>query len=81
MNKTRIMKWGNWYGIKVPKKYVELLGLFDGDAVMLIIENEKIVIKPISSINYSLDELISKITPENFHTEIDFGPRVGREFW
>jgi antitoxin component of MazEF toxin-antitoxin module len=29
----------------------------------------------------SLDELVSRITPENRHEEIDFGPPVGREVW
>ena len=30
----------------------------------------------------TLDELISRITPENLHPEIDWGPAVGKErFW
>jgi antitoxin component of MazEF toxin-antitoxin module len=30
---------------------------------------------------YSLDELIEAITPENIHTEIDSGVAVGNEVW
>lgn len=30
---------------------------------------------------YSFDELLAQITPENIHEEIDFGPPVGKEFW
>jgi antitoxin component of MazEF toxin-antitoxin module len=28
---------------------------------------------------YSLEELVSRITPENRHEEVDWGPAVGRE--
>lgn len=30
---------------------------------------------------YTLEELVSKITPENRHELIDFGPPVGNEVW
>ena len=29
----------------------------------------------------SLRELLSRITDENRHTEVDFGPSVGKETW
>ena len=29
----------------------------------------------------SLEELVIRITPENRHEEIDFGPPVGKEVW
>jgi antitoxin component of MazEF toxin-antitoxin module len=28
-----------------------------------------------------LDELLAKVTPENIHPEVDFGPPVGNEVW
>ena len=30
---------------------------------------------------YTLTELLAKITPENLHSEVNLGPRVGREEW
>jgi hypothetical protein len=33
-----------------------------------------------SNVEYSLDELLAKVTPENRHELIDWGPSVGREF-
>ena len=30
---------------------------------------------------YTLDELVAQITPENRHEETDWGPRTGREAW
>jgi antitoxin MazE len=29
----------------------------------------------------TLEELLAKVTPENIHPEMDWGPPVGREFW
>ncbi|KPL72972.1 hypothetical protein ADM99_04980 [Leptolinea tardivitalis] len=79
--KKRISKWGSGYGIRVPKSILNKLGLSDGDEVFVNIENEQIVIKPLKNPSPSFDELVSKITPENIHKEIDFGPRIGNEFW
>src|SRR5258706_53237 len=30
---------------------------------------------------YTLEELVARITPENRHEEIDWGPPVGNEVW
>ena len=30
---------------------------------------------------YTLTELLAEITPENLHSEVDLGPRAGREEW
>jgi antitoxin MazE len=42
-------------------------------------ENGRIVIEPISPDKYDLAHLLSGITSENLHSEIDFGPPVGKE--
>ena len=39
----------------------------------------RIVIEPLSRPDYRLDDLLSGITPENLHDEVDFGAPVGRE--
>ena len=41
----------------------------------------RIVIEPVSSIEYDLDSLVEDITPKNSHGETDFGPPVGKEAW
>jgi antitoxin MazE len=40
-----------------------------------------VVIEPIVAPNYDLDDLLSRITPETFPEDIDFGAPVGREAW
>lgn len=81
MIKQRISRWGSGYGIRVPKSILIKLGLSDGDEVFVNIENEQIVIMPVKRTSYSFEQLVSKITPANIHNEIDFGTRIGNEFW
>ena len=30
---------------------------------------------------YTLAEMLSRVTPENLHSEVDLGPPAGREEW
>jgi antitoxin MazE len=49
--------------------------------VEIIAIDGNLVIKPKRQKQYSLAELIARITPENRHTEIDTGVSVGEEIW
>jgi antitoxin MazE len=42
-------------------------------------EDGRIIIKPVNTPVYSLDELLDQMTPETFPEEIDFGPPAGQE--
>lgn len=41
----------------------------------------KLVIELVAEINYSLDQLLTAVTAENLHSEIDFGSPEGNEVW
>lgn len=74
-------KWGNSLGIRIPKEAADKIGIYQGTEIELhIAENEKIItLKPKKlQKQYTLEDLLSKITPENQHKEIDFGTE-GRE--
>lgn len=74
-------KWGNSLGIRIPKDAADKIGIEQGSEMELnVIENEGIIaLKPKRTRKkYTLKELISQITPENRHEEIDFGIE-GRE--
>ena len=43
--KTRIVKIGNSRGIRIPKVWLEMLGL--NDEVVMTVESNKLIIKPI----------------------------------
>jgi antitoxin MazE len=49
------------------------------DAVDVREEGGRIVIEPLRRREYDLDALLADITPENLHTEVSFGPAVGKE--
>ena len=70
---TKIRKWGNSYAVRIPKERAHELGIREGSRI-------EIKIKPVER-KYTLDDLLSKMTPENIHPFIDFGPDVGEERW
>ena len=78
---TRIAKWGNSLGLRVPKSVAREARLEDGDTVNVSVQNGTIVVKPARPA-YSLDTLVAKITSGNRHDETDWGTTpVGHELW
>lgn len=81
---TKIKKWGNSLALRIPKLYVKEINLKEGTDVELKVEENKIIIssrkkKRKTRKKYTLEELVSRITPENRHGEISVGSRVGKE--
>lgn len=69
-------KWGNSLGIRIPKEAAERLGIDQGSEMELTVSGSEniITLKPKKTPKkYTLEELISQITPENRHKEIDLG--------
>ena len=77
---TQVAKWGNSLGLRLSKAVAQEAQIRDGDQVDVSVRNGAIVIRP-SRRTYSLDELVSKITPKNRHGESDWGTSSGREAW
>ena len=75
---TRLMKWGNSQGIRLPKTLLDEAQLTSGDRVRVVVKSGMIVISRARP-KYTLKELVDAITPENLHGEISTGPSVGRE--
>ena len=76
---TRIQKWGNSLGLRIPKQLAEDADLTEGTAVVLQARNGRLVVTPVTRRRYSLDELLAGITRSNRHDELDFGERAARE--
>jgi antitoxin MazE len=76
--RTKVQKWGNSLAVRIPKPVALEVGLrYDGD-VELSVQQGNLVVAPTRR-EYTLEELVKDITPENRHEEIDFGLPVGRE--
>jgi antitoxin MazE len=78
---THIQKWGNSLAFRIPKKMAEELNLSQDSQVELKNDNGKLTIVPVKQAEYRLDDLLSQITPENLHAEIQDGQPSGNEVW
>ena len=81
MSTVIAQKWGNSLGIRIPKEAADRIGISQGSEIELYIagNNDSITLKPKKvTKKYTLEELLSQITPENQHKEIDYGSE-GRE--
>lgn len=78
---TRIQRWGNSLGLRIPKSFAEEAGVEAGSTVNLSIENGDLVVKPIRRHRYRLSELLEGVTSSNIHREVETGRQVGRETW
>lgn len=78
---TKLRKWGNSLGLRIPKAFAEETGVADGSAVDLTIRGGDLVVRPSKRRKYRLKDLVQGITSKNRHREIDWGGPVGRELW
>ncbi len=76
-----VRKWGNSAAVRLPASALAAAGLKPDDPVEIRGERGRIVIEPVKSKRFTLEELLADISPENRHEEIDFGAPRGRELW
>jgi len=79
--RTKVQKWGNSLAIRIPKLFAQNIRLRNDDRVELLIEDRKLIISPIIDEEYTLEGLLSQVTEDNVHSEIDTGRPVGKEIW
>ena len=78
---VNVAKWGNSLAVRIPQHLAKEIGLSDGVEVEIVAIDGNLTIKPRRQKQYSLEELIAGITPENRHADIDTGVSVGEEVW
>lgn len=75
-----IKKWGNSFGVILPKSILKDFRLSSGDKLSVFTDsNETIILKP-NNRKEELAMLLSKITEENMHNA-EFDTPVGKELW
>lgn len=79
--RTKIQKWGNSLGLRIPRSFAKEVGVEAGSEVDLSLRNGDLVVKPARRRRYRLKDLVRKITARNARGETDTGPPVGREVW
>ena len=75
---VEIVKWGNSTAVRLPAAILKQVRVALGDRLELRAEGSRIVLERAPR-EYSLDELVSRITKKNRHSEVHFGKPVGRE--
>ena len=79
--KAKIQKWGNSLGLRIPKPFAEEIGLSERAEVELRLVEGALVVRPLRSKTFTLDELLAGVTTRNRHHEASTGEPVGREVW
>jgi antitoxin MazE len=78
---SRVQKWGNSLALRIPHAFAVEVGLAENSEVELSMEDGRLVVQPVVRMKYDLAELLSKVTPQNRHAEVDWGAPVGKEAW
>jgi antitoxin MazE len=65
--------------LEIPDELAAAAGITEDTELSLTPSPGAVVAK--KKPKYTLEELVAKITPENRHELIDFGPPVGNEVW
>lgn len=79
--RLRVQRWGNSLALRIPQSFAEETTIESGSEVDVTLEGGRLVVTPVAEPAYRLEDLLSQITPENIHGEIDMGPGVGNEVW
>jgi len=74
-----VKKWGNSLAIRIPKDIVQSLSIENDSIVEMNIEKGVLVIVPKKQTE--LEYLVSRITAENLHKEVNTGKSTGHEEW
>ena len=62
---TKVRKWGNSLGVRLPKAAAQEAGVGDGSAVDVTAEDGRIVVRPVTRTR--LRDLLAGVTPGNVH--------------
>ena len=77
---TSVQRWGNSLAIRIPKAFAAQAQLSEDTAVDISVNGDTITISPARR-EWTLDELVGKITPSNQHREMGWGSSTGKESW
>lgn len=79
--KTKVSRWGNSLGLRIPRSLATEVGLGEGAAVDIRVESGHLLVRPLRSRQYSLSEMLAEVHDGNLHGEVSTGDPVGRESW
>ena len=78
---TKIQKWGNSLGVRIPQTFAVDAHVKAGSTVDISLEKGALIVRPIRRRRYALSALLEEVTSENLHEEVTTGAPLGREVW
>jgi antitoxin MazE len=78
---TKIQRWGNSLGLRIPKAFAKQAGIDAGSEVDLSVEDGELIVRPNRIPRYRLKDLLRGVTAGNLHEEIETGDPIGKETW
>jgi antitoxin MazE len=78
---TKIRKWGNSLGLRIPRALAVEAQVEDGVTVDLSVEKGRLLVRPLRVRKYSLNTLLRKVSRRNLRDEVSTESVVGREAW
>lgn len=79
--RSRVKKWGNSLAVRIPHSFAAEVGLEpDADVEMTLVDGS-LVVTSVARGDARVAELLSSVTEEDLHDEIDSGVAVGGEAW
>ena len=80
--KTRLQRWGNSLGLRIPKVLAQQAAIQAGSIVELTIDpRRRLIMEPVPGPSYQLEDLLAGVTDDNLHRELETGAARGRETW
>lgn len=78
---TKVQKWGNSLGLRIPRSFAAQAQIEAGTTVDLSVENGQLLVRSLRGRKYSLSALLRKVSRRNLHGEVSTGKPVGHEAW
>ena len=76
---VQVKKWGNSASVRIPSALMASAHLQLDQMVEIREDNGRLVIEPIVMPAYDLDLMLSTMTPDTFHDDVNFGAPLGGE--
>lgn len=79
---TKIQKWGNSHGIRLPQYILTAIAAKDNQEVDISVKGDAVIIRPIKKIKkVTIQELFDSYTDEYMPTECETDIPQGKEVW
>ena len=80
---SKIQKWGNSQGVRIPLKLLENSQIKLGEEIEIVAQDGKIIIQATHKIHgkYAIDNLIAEMPSDYKVEEVDWNDKQGNEEW